>query len=606
MGSSVHNFVEFLPNKKRLGTDCRPGLHQGDRFESCPSQRFVGSFLEREITIANKSLFTSATAKLPRATTLNEAGGRAYGLSPKHALAQLAATGTFNGVFYANAQTQLASIRDLINRIDDNRFLAQLAVYSRQRAYMKDMPAALLVELSTRDNELLHQIFDRVVDNGRMLRTVFQMVRSGQFGRTGLSSSLKRAFQRWFNEASVQKLLSASIGNDPSLRDILRMARPKPQDNMRRALFGWLASKDVAKWAPATGADLPREVQALVAYRNAKTQQEQAAIVADLPVRWDLLADAALGPATWAAIARQMGPQALRMNLNTLQRHGVFDQKNDGVIARISQAIGLQPYQKNMGEFVADKLYDVEAILRSRQFPYQFMAAYMNVKPGIPTAVITALHSAAEVACGQIPVLPGPIVIGLDVSGSMKQAATGNRGRGATSKMRCVDVAALFASAILRNNPQSVVIPFDTRAYQVNVSPGDSVLRLANRLAQFGGGGTKCSLPLETANSMYAERKFAGAIIVSDNQSWKGLGHNGSTATMTHWEQFVANQKRLDSTVTPKLVCIDIQPYTNTQVPDRHDILNVGGFSDAVFKVVSSFLAGDGSRFVDEVAAIEL
>jgi 60 kDa SS-A/Ro ribonucleoprotein len=29
--------------------------------------------------------------------------------------------------------------------------------------------------------------------------------------------------------------------------------------------------------------------------------------------------------------------------------------------------------------------------------------------------------------------------------------------------MRCVDVAALFAAAILRRNPASVVIPFDTQ-----------------------------------------------------------------------------------------------------------------------------------------------
>jgi hypothetical protein len=38
-----------------------------------------------------------------------------------------------------------------------------------------------------------------------------------------------------------------------------------------------------------------------------------------------LLADAARGPNVWKAIARQMGPQALRMNLNTLLRHEVLD-----------------------------------------------------------------------------------------------------------------------------------------------------------------------------------------------------------------------------------------------------------------------------------------
>ncbi len=157
----------------------------------------------------------------------------------------------------------------LIDQVDDNEFLARLALYAREKAFMKDMPAALLVALSLRDTELMHRVFDRVADNGRVLRTMFQMIRSGQFtnqngkARIGLSSSVQRAFQRWLNDASVGKLLSASIGNDPSLRDILRMARPTPKDNPRRALFGWLTDKEIAKWAPATEADLPIEIQSL-------------------------------------------------------------------------------------------------------------------------------------------------------------------------------------------------------------------------------------------------------------------------------------------------------------------------------------------------------
>ncbi len=55
-------------------------------------------------------------------------------------------------------------MRKLIDQVDDDIFLAKLAVYARERAYMKDMPAALLVVLSKRDTELLHCVFDRVVD----------------------------------------------------------------------------------------------------------------------------------------------------------------------------------------------------------------------------------------------------------------------------------------------------------------------------------------------------------------------------------------------------------------------------------------------------------
>ena len=207
--------------------------------------------------------------------------------------------------------------------------------------------------------------------------------------------------------------------------------------------------------------------------------------------------------------------------------------------------------------------------------------------------------------------MPGPVIIGLDTSGSMGSPVTGHRGHGATSKMRCVDVASLFASAILRRNPDSVVIPFDTKAYSAKVDPGDTILSLAARLAKYGGGGTDCSLPIKRANKLSGQR-FAGIILVSDNESWVGRGRYGSTGVMSQWKKFVQQQQKLASkmgespAVAPKLVCIDIQPYGNTQAVERSDILNIGGFSDAVFKVVSGFMSGDESRFVQEIESVEI
>ncbi len=253
---NVYDEIHWNENPDSYTNDNAVFLAQEIPLLLCPSDMFV--IMQAGAAVHNYPLNT----------------GPGLPVHAEAALAQMAATGCFDGVFYASAKSQLDETRKLIDQVDDNVFLAKLAVYARERAYMKDMPAAVLVVLSTRDTEILHRVFDRVVDNGRVLRNMFQMIRSDS-SATSLSCSLQRAFQRWLNEASVGKLLSASIGNDPSLRDVLRMARPTPKDNERRALFGWLTDKETEKWAPATEADLPAQVQSLIAYRQADTAEMQ-------------------------------------------------------------------------------------------------------------------------------------------------------------------------------------------------------------------------------------------------------------------------------------------------------------------------------------------
>jgi 60 kDa SS-A/Ro ribonucleoprotein len=173
--------------------------------------------------------------------------------------------------------------------------------------------------------------------------------------------------------------------------------------------------------------------------------------------------------------------------------------------------------------------------------------------------------------------------------------------------MRCVDVAALFAAAVLRSNPDSVVIPFDTQAYDAKIDPNDSILSIAKRLASYGGGGTDCSLPIKAAVEKYPKRQFAAAILVSDNESWVGSGRYGATGVMSAWEDFLANQRKLaGKNASPKLVCIDLQPYQTVQACERAEIMNIAGFSDSVFGVINGFLDDSNDRFVSEVEAIKI
>src|SRR5580658_3225256 len=109
--------------------------------------------------MANKTLFQSLRgALLPKTDSVNEAGGKAYALSPKQALAQYAMTGCLNTTFYASADDQLQKVLAMASQVDA-QFVAKTAVYSRQKGFMKDMPALLCAALSVKDPQLLRTVF---------------------------------------------------------------------------------------------------------------------------------------------------------------------------------------------------------------------------------------------------------------------------------------------------------------------------------------------------------------------------------------------------------------------------------------------------------------
>jgi 60 kDa SS-A/Ro ribonucleoprotein len=171
----------------------------------------------------------------------------------------------------------------------------------------------------------------------------------------------------------------------------------------------------------------------------------------------------------------------------------------------------------------------------------------------------------------------------------MKSPVTGYR-KGATSKVTCNDVAALVAAAVLRANRAARVLPFEVDVVPVKLDPHARLAVNTAKLAAIGGGGTTVSAPLAKLNAEKAGVDLV--IIVSDNQSWVDATQGGATATMREWDRIVRRNP------AARLVCIDIQPHGTTQASGRPEILNVGGFSDAVFEVVARFAKGETRDWV--------
>ncbi len=513
--------------------------------------------------MASKTLFKSIAGKmLPRTDATNEAGGRAYRFDTKHALAQYAATGCLNGTFYATAEVQLAKVLKLTEQVEPE-FIAQAALYARRDGYMKDLPALLTAVLSVRSPGLMAEVFDRVVDSPKMLRNFVQIMRSGVVGRKSLGSLPKRMVRQWIEQRTDTQLFNGSVGNDPSLADIIKMVHPKPSTAQREALFGYLIGRDVNKLA------LPEIVRRFEAYKRA--DDRRALETPDVP--FQMLTALDLAEWEWKAIARHAPWQMTRMNLNTFQRHGVLK-------------------DREMVRIIADRLRNPELIGKARVFPYQLMAAYVNASGDLPHEIREALQDAMEIALGNVPAVDGKVYVFPDISGSMHSPATGYR-KGSSSAVRCIDVAALVAAAMLRKNPGAEVIPFESRAItpdQIRLNPRDSVMTNAHKLASLPCGGTNCSAPLKYLNTQKAKGDLI--IYVSDNESWMDSPHyghwgGGATETMKQWSTFK------QSNPGAKMVCIDIQPYDTTQAKERDDIANVAGFSDQVFRLIAAVSRGE-------------
>ena len=204
-----------------------------------------------------------------------------------------------------------------------------------------------------------------------------------------------------------------------------------------------------------------------------------------------------------------------------------------------------------------------------------------------------------ELAIANVPAIDGQVYVCPDVSGSMRSPVTGRR-KGATTAVRCVDVAALMASAIIRRNPTAEVLPFEQAVVPVRLSPRDTVMTNAEKLAAVGGGGTSVSAPLARLNARKATGELV--VIVSDSESWVDASGASGTATLAEWNVFRARNPQA------RLVLIDLQPHRTTQALDREDILNVGGFSDQVFDIVAEFASRGlgGDHWTDAIERIAL
>ena len=503
--------------------------------------------------MANKAVFASTAFK-------NHAGGKAFAKSDEETLVQFAMTGTFNDTYYTKGANQLTQVMDGASRVSDE-FIAKLAIYGRQQGLMKDMPALLCAILVARQSAHVDTVFTQVIDNPRMLRNFVQMMRSGVVGRKSLGTKAKRLVQNFIGKLSDYALWEASIGNDPSLVDVMKLAHPKAKDDRRNALYAYILGR------PVDAAQLPDFIREYEDFVKGDSK--------DAPLRapFQKLTALPLKEDDWKRIALNASWTQTRLNLNTFARHGVFK-------------------DREMVTMLAERLSNRENVLKAKAFPYQLMAAMLNIDSEIPHEMESALELAMDVALESVPVIEGTTLIAVDISGSMSDPVTG-RG-GVPSKISCLQAAALIGSALLHKNRSAYLVAFNTACQEGTFPADQSVMQMAREFSAIQGGGTDCGSVLRHMNEHNIQVR--NVILISDNESWADRHNSNLSALWAGYKQKVPGARMIN---------LDITPNETSATANRADTLRVGGFSDEVFSVMSAFLAGNKTQ-LDAVKAVKL
>jgi 60 kDa SS-A/Ro ribonucleoprotein len=397
----------------------------------------------------------------------------------------------------------------------------------------------------------------------------------------GWGNLKKRIFADWFLNKSPDdvafQILKYRNRDGWTMRDILRLAHPKPEFSGHMALFAWVTGK-------LTNLDhLPRIIadylDVTTGTFETPVQQALAGIARGLP-RECLPTEALADKAVWSRLLRLTPPHALIRNLATITANGT-------IVAGNADAC-----------YVVERLEDAGSLARARVHPFALLLAALIYRQGhgfkgtlswLPLpSVVGALDNAYDAAFATILPTNKRILIGVDTSRSMSGSCTG-------TPIDCATAAAAMAITLARNEPAATVVRFDTcvrSILPVTLRTGISDLRSTS------GGGTDISAPIRWASGdksvstsrwgqrdeglMSEVRIFDAFIILTDNETWAGSGHPS--------QALVEYRKKVNPQA--KLICCSMAAnHANIVDPEDGGSFGTAGLDAHLPNLVRDFLS---------------
>ncbi|MFD0589938.1 TROVE domain-containing protein [Paenibacillus sp. GCM10027627] len=486
-----------------------------------------------------------------RANTYNKELYPAFNRSIEEQYLQTLLTNTMSNTFYADQNELLKDAEQLHHEMGSSNptFMAKAIVFARNEGFMRLQPLFGLAILSTYRPDLFAKIFLQVVRIPSDLSDFLTILK--EMGRGEGGRAVKRQVNRFLSGVSEYWAIKYNgSGRGYSLGDAIATAHPKPGDLKQQALFRYLRGHEA-------NLDLLPQVEALEKLKMAATEVEQMAWIGRGKLPYETVTGA-IKPSkgVWEALLYQMPTFALLRNMNTLQRAGVLENKN------------------NLN-YVINRMTDEQALRKAKILPFRLATAFRQVDH---PELRDALREAAELTFDNLPELGEKTAIFLDISGSMDG--------------QYLEIGSVFALALFKKTQGSSLFwLFDTEVYDAMPSRKDSILTQAAQI--HARGGTDTGAPIRKL--IQERRKVDQIIIITDEQQ-----NSGSP----FYEQLKMYRSKINRNA--KAFIVDIAPYRHAMVPERDPkTFYIYGWSDTVLSYIAQSLQGYSS-LLKRVKGIDL
>lgn len=496
--------------------------------------------------------------------TVNHEGGQAYKMDSALELYSRVCTASLQNKFYESADKAVASIRGLIAKCDPV-FVAKLAVYAREKMYLRSVPLVLAVELAKvhRGDDLVKRMITRVIQRPDEITEILSYYavangRNGQKKLSKLSNQVKRGVADSFGKFNAYGFAKYNRAGEVTLKDAVKLTHPRPKNEAEAALIKQIL--DGTLETPNTW-----EVNLSEAGKSGKSKK----------VVWEEM-----------IFEGSLGYMALLRNLRNFLKEGV---------------------SKEAIMVVAERLADPNQVRKSKQLPFRFLSAYRSVSGGkgnrylygrgygdnseivspFTGILLDAIEKAVTVSIENIPMFKDEtVLIASDVSGSMMNPVSPK------SSIMNYDIGLLLGMLLKNRCSMAVTGIFGSDWLPVNLPSGNVIANVEKMYEIEGkvGYSTNGYKVIEWANKQ--NYGFDRICIFCDCQLYGG-------SIQSEWSRY--RQKYPDA----KLYLFDLAGFGTSPLSlSGNGVSLISGWSDKVFEVMKAI--EEGAKTLDVINMISL